>query len=140
MSHDGVGRLVQESISDPSWMWKPTISRTVNYNAANALDQLSGYTRLEGSTAPEVTDLCYDASGNLSGTSTSGTCASAPTRSYTHDANNRLTAASDTITAMSASYVYGAEESRIYKQVGNSGTRFGMNGNVVLGLLPALRA
>jgi len=41
---------------------------------------------------------------------------------------------------MNASYVYGAEETRIYKQNGNSGTRFGMNGNVVLGSLPALRA
>ncbi|MDQ7077989.1 MAG: hypothetical protein Q9M45_09165 [Robiginitomaculum sp.] len=38
--NDGAGRLVQESISDPSWMWKPTTSRTVNYNAANTLDQL----------------------------------------------------------------------------------------------------
>ncbi len=40
-------------------------------------------------TAPEVTDLCYDASGNLAGTSTAGSCAASPPRSYTHGEQNR---------------------------------------------------
>jgi len=134
-ANDGAGRLIGETISDASWSWKPGASRVVSYGPANALDQLTNYTRSEGTGTPEDVSLCYDANGNISGQSTNASCTT-PTRSYTYDAQNRMTAANDNATAMNASYVYGADQSRIYKQDGNSGTRFASYNDMVLGEHP----
>ncbi len=57
-TNDGAGRLTSETISDPAWMWQPTTERNVTYDAANTLDQLTGFTRIEGVAAPEVSPAC----------------------------------------------------------------------------------
>ncbi len=126
----------------PSAFGLKSVHRTLFRAASpNTLDQLTCYTRTEGTAASEVTDLCYDDSGNLEGTSTNGVCTGpSAERSYTHDANNRMVSASNTSPTMNASYVYGAEDTRIYKQDGTgleaSGYRFSNLNNMVLGEHP----
>ncbi len=95
-------QLVSEAANQPNWQWAGSTADTVPYTAANALDQ---YPSVDGLT------LTYDTNGNRTGYAGLTT---------THDAENRLTAASKT--GMGVSYLYDADGRRVWKDFSTGGT------------------
>jgi RHS repeat-associated protein len=93
--YDGAHRVTSQSSSDASWLWTSPVGATTAYGTANAVDQ---YPTVGGNT------LSWDSNGNL---------AAYNGFTFTHDSENRLTAASKT--NMSAAYAYDALDRRVKK-------------------------
>jgi YD repeat-containing protein len=95
-------QLVSEAANQPNWQWAGAVADTVPYAAANALDQ---YPSVDGLA------LTHDTNGNRTGYAGLTT---------THDAENRLTAASKA--GMSVTYLYDADGRRVWKDFSSGGS------------------
>ncbi|HEY9786125.1 MAG TPA: RHS repeat-associated core domain-containing protein, partial [Candidatus Obscuribacterales bacterium] len=105
---DNIHRLIGQSVNVSPFMWTPSADRTVNYGAANNLNQ---YPTVDG------TPLVYDNNGSLftDGTST-----------YTFDTLNRLTGG--VMGANVLVFRYDPMDRQGQKLVGAADTRFIYNG------------
>ncbi len=111
-------RLATETVSNAAWEFAPATYETTAYATANTLNQ---YTQVTKGANPAVT-LSYDANGNLTGDGT---------WTFAFDAENKMTSANKSGTAVS--YAYDPLLRRAGKTVNGTTTTFLLAGGEEIG-------
>jgi RHS repeat-associated protein len=103
-SFNNASQLTGQSVSDDRFVWHPAAAGTVNYGAANSLNQ---YPSVGGAS------YSYNSNGCLTGDGV---------WTYGYDVLNRLTSASKT--GVTASYLYDPTDRQLQKNVGSAKTSY----------------